>query len=248
MQRKNVPLSEQRLILLDALSKLGSVTELQLLRFMVDSDLMDYFTFKLELSALMEADQVRSVNHPMGAMLMLTEDGSYALAAFEQRIPASRRETVARQAEELRGAFRSEQEMQLDAFTLSDKRQGLRLRLLEGDSALMDLSLTLENPQPEYQLRARWHSCAQNIYGTITAALSDGYAPGAVTAAPPPTAQLHQIGEHEWFLALQDRDKDPRLTLLLSLPTQDMGLYYAARWPLAGKGIAETILLDLTEG
>ena len=247
IKRKNVPVSEQRLILLDALAELGGVTELQLLRFMVESDLMDYFTFKLELSALEESDQVRQASSAQGTLLTITEEGRYVLSAFLRRVPAGRRDCVHEQAERLRGAFRSELERQLDAFPLSEGRQGLRLRLLENDSALMDLSMSLETPQPEHLLRKRWFDHAQDIYGTITRCLSDGYTAGQNEATLPPCVQLHQTGDNEWFLALQDREKDPRMTLLLALPTRDMAAFYASRWPQNGEYIADTVLRDLTE-
>ena len=94
MTRKNVPESEQKLLILLALRCLGGVTQLQLLRFMVEEDVMNYFVLQLNLCELEEMGQVRVCHHALGSLYELTEQGRYTLDSFDSHIPASRRQAL----------------------------------------------------------------------------------------------------------------------------------------------------------
>lgn len=87
MTRKNVPESEQKLLILLALRCLGGVTQLQLLRFMVEEDVMNYFVLQLNLCELEEMGQVRVCHHALGSLYELTEQGRYTLDSFDSHIP-----------------------------------------------------------------------------------------------------------------------------------------------------------------
>ena len=50
MERKNIPEFENRLLILYALRRLGPMTDMPLLRLMVELDLMNYITLQLSLT------------------------------------------------------------------------------------------------------------------------------------------------------------------------------------------------------
>ena len=96
MTRKNVPESEQKLLILLALRCLGGVTQLQLLRFMVEEDVMNYFVLQLNLCELEEMGQVRVCHHALGSLYELTEQGRYTPGQLWQPYSASRRQALRR--------------------------------------------------------------------------------------------------------------------------------------------------------
>lgn len=125
MTRKNVPESEQKLLILLALRCLGGVTQLQLLRFMVEEDVMNYFVLQLNLCELEEMGQVRVCHHALGSLYELTEQGRYTLDSFDSHIPASRRQALEAGAARWKAQFRAEQQNQADAIPMKGGRQCL---------------------------------------------------------------------------------------------------------------------------
>ena len=91
MERKIIPETENRLIILYTLRQLGPVTAMQLLQAMAEGDLMNYITMQLSLSEMESQGQITQRAHPLGNLIELTEEGTFTLRSFEKRIPASRR-------------------------------------------------------------------------------------------------------------------------------------------------------------
>ena len=81
MERKTVSQGEQKLLILLALQQLGGVTQLQLLRFMVEEDFMNYFVLQLNLCELEEMGQVCMTHQLLGSLYELTEQGYRDLIA-----------------------------------------------------------------------------------------------------------------------------------------------------------------------
>jgi pimeloyl-ACP methyl ester carboxylesterase len=148
MERKHIPESENRLTILYALRGLGPATAMQLLQFLVENDLMNYFTMQLSLSDMQEQGHLTATPHPLGDLLTLTPEGEYAIESFAHRIPVSRRQLMDAQSPRWKEQFRTEQLTPADSFTLQDGRVCLRLRLLEGSTSLLDILLTLPKDTP----------------------------------------------------------------------------------------------------
>ena len=161
---------------------------------------------------------------------------------FDTRVPASRREAIEAAARRWKPRFRAEQQNQADAFPMKDDRQCLRLRMLEGDSALLDMSLTVTKHITEGQLRERWREAAQQVYSAVTQALGADYAAGERLPRLPATAMLQQIGEADWMLSLTDSLDSPTMNLMLSLPNEQLARHYAARWPQSRRPLSAQIM------
>lgn len=69
MRRRAIPDSENRLLILYAMERLGPAADSQLLQFMVDCELMNYFSLQLGLSQMEDQGNIRRVNHPQGPLL-----------------------------------------------------------------------------------------------------------------------------------------------------------------------------------
>lgn len=221
---------------------------MQLLQFLVEMDLMNYFGMQLNLVELQEQQQVAERAHPLGGLLLVTEKGAYTLGAFDHRIPSSRRELIDRNAQAWHERFRKEQQTLAESFPLSDGRTCIRLRLMEADSALLDLLLTVPAEASMTFLSRRWRAAAQDVYSTLTLKLCEGFDGDAELPPLPDTTSLQQAGEGSWLLSLNDSADKPTMTLMLSMPNEPLARHYAANWPLHGEELRAKILLDLDEG
>lgn len=247
MERRFITEAETKLVILYAMNRLGPVTSMQLLQFLVEYDLMNYFTMQLSLAEMEEQGQVTQHAHPLGSLLLVTQSGAYTLGVFDHRIPISRRELIDREAPAWHARFRAEQQTPADSYPLSGGGTCIRLRLMEGDDSLLDLLLQLPDEASFTFLQKRWRSAAQGVYEAITLTLSGDYDPAAPSAPLPAVATLSKAGHGDWLLSLCDAPDDPTMTLMLSLPDEHLARHYAAAWPDRGEALRTSILRQLQE-
>ena len=248
MERKHIPEPESKLTILYALRGLGPVTDTELLQFLVELDLMNYFTMQLNLCDMEEQGQLRTLPHPAGNLLEPTAEGLYTLEAFVQRIPVSRRGAMDGAFPVWRARFRAEQQAPADSFTLKDGSICLHLRLLEGGVPLMDAVLTLPADEAPTLLEKRWRAAAPAVYDAVNHALADGFQPGRPSPELPPCTAVQRLGGQEWLLSLTDVPEHPAMTLLLTLADEALARHYAIRWPSCCRTLRERILQELCSG
>lgn len=248
MERKHIPESEHRLTILYALRALGPATAMELLQFLVENDLMNYFTMQLNLCDMQEQGQLTATPHPLGDLLSLSPEGEYAITSFAHRIPVSRRSLMDAQAPHWREQFRLEQLAPADSFTLQDGRVCLRLRLLEGSSSLLDILLTLPKGTPPTFLEKRWRSAAQAVYNAVSLRLSQDFHPGEALPPLPENAAMEPTGSGEWLLSLMDNAVQPSLSLLLPMADEALARHCAAAWPAQCETLRQLILKELHDG
>ena len=248
MERKHIPEPESKLTILYALRGLGPVTDTELLQFLVELDLMNYFTMQLNLCDMEEQGQLRALPHPAGNLLEPTAEGLYTLEAFVQRIPVSRRGAMDGAFPVWRARFRAEQQAPADSFTLKDGSICLHLHLLEGGVPLMDAVLTLPADEAPTLLEKRWRAAAPAVYDAVNHALADGFQPGSPPPELPPCTAVQRLGGQEWLLSLTDVPEHPAMTLLLTLADEALARHYAIRWPSCCRTLRERILQELCSG
>lgn len=240
MERRRVPETENKLVILYALQLLDPVTGMQLIQFLAEMDLMNYFTMQLSLADMEEQGQITRHAHPLGGMLEPTEEGRFTLRSFTSRIPRSRRLRMDREAPAWRERFRAEQMAPAEVLDRSGRELTIRLQLLEGASVLMDLLLH-GSDLPDAYIERRWQQAAQATYQQILAALTDGFTPDAAVPQGAHPA-LQQASRAEWLLTLQDDPAAPTLTLLLTLPDEHLARYCLSRWDACRTGLRSGIV------
>ena len=246
MERKHIPETENRLIILYTLRRLGPVTAMQLLQAMAESDLMNYITMQLALSEMESQGQITQHAHPLGNLIEVTGEGDFILRSFEKRIPASRRAAIDAHADDWRDRFQTEQMAPAESFTLPDGRSVIHLRLLDKAATLMDLMLYLPAGKSFTLLPERWRSCVQVSYSTVLAYLTADYDPSLPMPSAAETEAVRQCGLEEWLLTLTDDPAAPSIDLMMSLPDEHLARCSALRWPLAAESI-RTFVLDVLD-
>ena len=242
MERKHIPETENRLMILYTLRQLGPVTATQLLQAMAEADLMNYITMQLALSDMESQGQISQRAHPLGNLIEITSEGDYILRSFEKRIPASRRSIVDEQAHDWRSRFQAEQMTPAEAFTLPDGRSVIHLRLLDKAATLMDLLLYLPADQTYTLLPDRWRSSVQLTYSTVLAYLTADYSPDMPMPEPGETETVRQCRLDEWLLTLTDEPETPGIDMILSLPDEHLARCCAQRWPIVAADIRAFVL------
>ena len=242
MERKHIPETENRLMILYTLRQLGPVTATQLLQAMAEADLMNYITMQLALSDMESQGQISQRAHPLGNLIEITSEGDYILRSFEKRIPASRRSIVDEQAHDWRSRFQAEQMAPAEAFTLPDGRSVIHLRLLDKAATLMDLLLYLPAGQTYTLLPDRWRSSVQLTYSTVLAYLTADYSPDMPMPEPGETETVRQCRLDEWLLTLTDKPETPGIDMILSLPDEHLSRCGAQRWPIVAADIRAFVL------
>ncbi|MBE5810963.1 MAG: DUF4364 family protein [Clostridiales bacterium] len=242
MERKHIPETENRLIILYTLRRLGPVTAMQLLQAMAEADLMNYITMQLALSDMESQGQITQRAHPLGNLIEVTGEGDFILRSFEKRIPASRRALIDERTDAWRDRFLTEQMAPAESFTLPDGRTVIHLRLLDKAATLMDLMLYLPAGKTLTLLPERWRACVQVTYSTVLAHLTTDYDPSLPMPDITQTESVRQCGLEEWLLTLTDNPSAPAIDLMMSLPEEHLARCSALRWPLVCVEIRQFVL------
>lgn len=169
-------LAENRLVLLLLLDRLGPCTEEQLLALVSEDGLLDYIDLRLGLADLTDAGLLRTREHEIGRLYILTQQGRDTLGMFPGHIPPSRRARVEALCARWKDRVRMEKHVLAD---WQERPDGfvVRLRLLEQDMALLDLQLNVPTRAQAGLMCRRWPERAGELYAHLVRALGEDDAP-----------------------------------------------------------------------
>jgi len=170
---RRAPDNEQKLMVLACIERLGPCTEMQLLQFLFEHDLMNYFEMMFALNDLCDGGQAARVKVNGETRCEVTEAGREALGLFGGRVPRSLMELL--EKEGVRWRQRFEQEAQ-SSHSLEKTERGdyrLNLTLKENEEELMHLGLTLPTRELARQVAEKWPGRAGKIYAEIIRLLSE---------------------------------------------------------------------------
>ena len=161
------PEDELRIVVLYCLRSLAPCSELQLLQFLSEYDLMNYFDMMFALNDLCSRGQAVRKREAAGWSYTLTEAGHEVLSLFGNRVPHSVQTLVQEHASAWR--LRFEREAQCSASTEKTERGDweVTLSLKEQDGDMMRLTLALPSRELASAIGARWPDKAGEIYETV---------------------------------------------------------------------------------
>ncbi|MBR1586510.1 MAG: DUF4364 family protein [Clostridia bacterium] len=170
---KRPPDDEQRLVVLQALLRLGPCTELQLLTFMAEYDLMNYFDMMIALQDLCARGQAVREKRRAGYLYQTTEAGREALTLFGGRVPPSVKKLLEETGPDWRRRFQQEDQYRHEIRQTERGEYELTLTVLEQDMDMLRLSLTLPTRDLANQLAEGWPRRASQIYESVIRTLTE---------------------------------------------------------------------------
>ncbi len=170
---RRAPDDEQKLIVLCCLNSLGPCTELQLLQFLFEHDLMNYFEMMFALNDLCDRGQAARTKKGAGYLYAVTAAGAEALMLFGGRVPASVNALLAKNGGEWKRRFRREAQ-NLAQITQTDRGEyELTMRVVEQDMDMMTLTVSLPTREMAQTFSDRWPRKAAQIYAEVFRMLSE---------------------------------------------------------------------------
>lgn len=170
---RRAPENEQKLMVLECLSQLGPCTELQLLQFLFDNDLLNYFEMMFALNDLCDRGQAVRIKKNAGFQYQITDAGQEALALFGGRVPMSLKTLLSETGDDWKNRFRQESQSRQQIVQTDRGEYELNLKVVEQDMDMMRLSLSLPTRELADQLAKRWPQKAGKIYDTVIRILSE---------------------------------------------------------------------------
>lgn len=170
---RRTPENEQKLMVLYSLARLGPCTELQLLRFLFEHDLLNYFEMMFALNDLCDRGQAARTKKNAGFLYQATDAGREALALFGGRVPMSLKTLLDETEAEWKNRFRQETQNLQQVVRTERGDYELNLRVVEQDMDMLRLSLCLPTRELAEQLARRWPEKSVKIYDAIIRILSE---------------------------------------------------------------------------
>jgi len=166
--------TERKLLTLFAVSELGSCTNLQLIAFMAENDLMNYFDLQSALYDLTRGGQLQKEPERGDDRYILAPPGGEAIALFSQRVGTSVLEKIRAAAPDYRARLKRERELFAEVSHEGRNEYHARMGVAEGGMRLMSLDLSLPTAELAERFRLAWPDGARDIYDFILSRLSEG--------------------------------------------------------------------------
>ncbi len=172
--QRRMPDEELRLLTLYTLSRLGPCTDMQLLEFMTQFDLMNYFDMMFALTDLCRLGMLVRKEQDAAWHYEMTPAGQETLTMFEKRVRGSCRDVVDQNAESWKE--RLTQERYADAQIVQTERGEFEVRLSLKDQTMPLIAVTLYLPTSDmaHQITEGWRHQAGGVYQTILGLLKGG--------------------------------------------------------------------------
>ncbi|MBR6185585.1 MAG: DUF4364 family protein [Clostridia bacterium] len=174
---RRTPEDEQRLIVLYSLMHLGPCTDTQLLQFLAEQNLTNYFEMMFALNDLCDRGQAARQKRRAGTYYMATQAGDEALRLFGGRVPQSLKNVIAEQGALWRQRFKTEAQLGQEIRKTPRGDYELTLTVTEKDAEMMRISLCVPSREIAYDWMNRWPGRASQIYGAVIRALAEDEKP-----------------------------------------------------------------------
>jgi len=163
---------ERKVLTLYSLHTLGECGNLQLISFMVENDIMNYFDLQTALGDLRDAGQAARTPVEADYLYQLTPAGEEALRMFLPRAPASLLKRVEEAAPSFRERFDREREMPARIVHDEGNEYHVSMQIVERRMPLMSIDVSLPTAELAARFRDRWVGVAQDIYEYIIGRLA----------------------------------------------------------------------------
>ncbi len=157
----------RKLLCLYALKVLGPCGNLQLISFMMQTDIMNYFDLQTALYELRDAGQVARTPQTADDLYEITQSGLETLKLFEGRAPQSAMDAIDAQGPEFRRRIHLARERSARITHENHNEYHVQMQVVEQNMPLISIDLSLPTAELAARFRDRWSDHAQDIYDFI---------------------------------------------------------------------------------
>lgn len=143
----------------------------QLSEFILEKEYTDYFTLQQTIHELTEAKLIRQDAVHNTTLYRITEEGRTTLTYFVKKISSAIREDIDTFLSEHKYELRNEHSTPADYYRTTTGEFAAHCRVLERDSVLMDLTLTVPVEAQAKAICDHWKGKSQEIYATLIQSL-----------------------------------------------------------------------------
>ena len=166
------PFTIYKLTILYMLDKVNfPLSNAQLSEFILEKEYTDYFTIQQAISELVETNLIQVETMRNVSLYRMTEDGQNTLTYFGKKISSAIREDIDTFLAEHKYELRNETSTPADYYKTTSGEYAARCRVLEKDSVLIDLTLTVPIEEQAAAICSHWRDKSQEIYASIIKAL-----------------------------------------------------------------------------
>ncbi len=170
MERQTIPPTENKLMLLFVIRRMGAMDDQSLERFLLENGLMSYMDARLCLADLQEAGLLQPLEDETPKVYLITPAGMQTLEMFERNLPYSRRMEAERLCTIWRAKLRRERQV-LAQYEPEIGGCAVRLYFVEEGIRLADVTLQVADVPAAKELCARWEENPAQLYTAILKAL-----------------------------------------------------------------------------
>ena len=161
-----------KLIILYMLNRVTfPLSNAQLSEFILEKEYTDYFTLQQSLFELTDSALIHPEKLHNTTLYHITQEGRTTLTYFEKKISSAIREDIDSFLLEHKYKLRNERSTPAHYYQTSSGEYAAHCRVLEKDSTLMDLTLTVPVEEQAKAICDHWRDRSKELYATLMQSL-----------------------------------------------------------------------------
>ena len=157
-----------KLIVLTMLDRVDfPLTNAQISDFILTKEYTNYFTLQQVLAELVETDLAEENTVRNSTYYQMTEKGKETLSYFGHMVSAAIHEDMDKYFKDNAIALRDEMSVKADYYENNHEEYSVRLRVMEKDSALIDLTLSVPTEGQANSICDNWKKKNQKLYAYL---------------------------------------------------------------------------------
>ncbi|MCR4778448.1 MAG: DUF4364 family protein [Lachnospiraceae bacterium] len=157
-----------KLIILYFLSKVDyPLTNAEISGFLLEREYTNYFTIQEVISDLLDSELISSTQIRNSSYFQLTPAGKETLSYFDNEISDSIKSEIDQFLRENSYKLRSEYQSPAEYYETKKGEYTVRLRIIEGESTLLDLSYVVPSESKAIEICDGWSKNNEKIYTTL---------------------------------------------------------------------------------
>lgn len=161
-----------KLIVLYILDKVDfPLTNGQLTNFILEKDYTNYFNIQQTISELIDDNYISSETIRNSSFYEITESGKETLSFFSQNISRAIRDDIDTYLREHKYSLRNEVSTLADYYENKKDEYITRLRVMEGESAVIELKLSVPTEREANLICNNWKKKSSDLYAYVISSL-----------------------------------------------------------------------------